>query len=208
MENIKDILASAGVEIEAEKLAEIEKGVLANYRSKAEADAKSAKVKELEAQLKDANEALETAKATDLTNAAEVEKMRERIAAYEQADKDRAAKADEAKARADFDAKLSDAIGDKAFTNDLVKQAVQNAAYALASANPDMDMNAVLSAVVGDSDGVWANPQQDVKKMPSGSTGSAAGTQSIQSLEDLKNMSVEDIRAHMAEVDKLLAAQK
>lgn len=208
MENIKDILASAGVEVEAEKLAEIEKGVLANYRSKAEADAKSAKVKELESQLAEANAALETAKQTDTSNAAEVEKMREQIAAYEQADKERAAKADEAKAREEFGAKLAKAVGDKEFANNLVRKAVENGAYALATANPDMPMESVLESVVGDSDGIWANPQQDVKKMPSGSTGSAAGTQSIQSIDDLKGMTPEEIRKHMAEVDRLLSAQK
>lgn len=42
----------------------------------------------------------------------------------------------------------------------------------------------------------------------SGNGGSAAGTQSVQNIEDLKGMSVEEIRAHMDEVNKVLSNQK
>lgn len=204
MENIRDILAGAGVEVEAGKLAEIEKAVLANYRTKAEVDSKSAKVAELEKQLAEANAAIETAKGTDTANAAEVERMREQIAAYEQAEAERRAQADEKSARDAFGSKLADAIGDKRFANAIVQGAVTDKAFAMSQANPNMSVADVLDAVVGDAAGVWQNPQQDVKKMPSGGKAAAGSTQGVQSMADLEGMSVEQIRANMAEVDKML----
>ena len=208
MRNIRDILGECGVELDADKLADVERAVLANYRTKAELDAKAAKLSELEQQLADANAAIETAKATDTANAAEVEKMRERLAAYEQADSERKAKADEQAARSEFDSKLADAIGEKRFANAIVQGAVSDKAFAMSQANPNMSVNDVLSAVVGDSDGVWQNPQQDVKKMPSGGPAAASATQAIGSMADLEGMSTEEIRKRMAEVDKMLASQK
>lgn len=204
MENIRDILAGAGVEVEAGKLAEIEKAVLANYRTKAEVDSKAAKVAELEKQLAEANAAIETAKGTDTANAAEVERMREQIAAYEQAEGERKAQAEEKAARDAFGSKLADAIGDKRFANAIVQGAVTDKAFAMSRANPNMSVTDVLDAVVGDADGVWQNPQQDRKKMPSGGKAAAGSTQNVQSMADLEGMSVEQIRAHMAEVDKML----
>lgn len=204
MENIRDILAGAGVEVEAGKLAEIEKAVLANYRTKAEVDSKSAKVAELEKQLAEANAAIETAKGTDTANAAEVERMREQIAAYEQAEAERRAQADEKSARDAFGSKLADAIGDKRFANAIVQGAVTDKAFAMSQANPNMSVADVLDAVVGDAAGVWQNPQQDLKKMPSGGKAAAGSTQGVQSMADLEGMSVEQIRANMAEVDKML----
>ena len=50
MKSIKDILKENGVELEEEALKKVESGVLENYRSKTETEAKAAKVKELEAQ--------------------------------------------------------------------------------------------------------------------------------------------------------------
>lgn len=204
MENIRDILANAGVEVEADKLAEIEKAVLANYRTRAEVDSKAAKVAELEQQLAEANAAIETAKTTDTANAAEVERMREQIAAYEQADAERRAESEQKSARDAFDSQLTDAIGDKRFANAIVQGAVTDKAFAMAQANPNMSVTDVLDAVVGDADGVWRNPQQDVKKMPSGGKAAATGNQSINSLADLEGMSADEIREHMAEVDKML----
>ena len=207
MENIRDILANAGVEVEQDKLAEIEKAVLANYRTKAEADAKTAKVAELEQQLADANAAIETAKSTDTANAAEVEKMREQIAAYEQADAERKAESEQKSARDAFDSKLTDAIGDKRFANAIVQGAVTDKAFAMSQANPNMSVTDVLDAVVGDADGVWQNPQQNINKMPSGGKAAATGNQSINSMADLEGMSADEILKRMAEVDKMLGNQ-
>lgn len=210
MKNIKDIIGELGIELDEAKLGDLEKAVLENYRTVAEVENKQSRIGELEQQLATANEALEAAKNADVSNADEVQAMRDKIAAYEKADEERKAQTEEEKARQEFDEKFGKAVGDKQFVNDIVRGAVADKAYAIAKANPDMDVAAILGGIVGDAEGVWQNPQQTVKKMPaaSGNGGSAAGTQTIQNIEDLKGMSVEEIRAHMDEVNKVLSNQK
>ena len=210
MKNIKDIIGELGIELDEAKLGDLEKAVLENYRTVAEVENKQSRVSELEQQLATANEALEAAKNADVSNADEVQAMRDKIASYEKADEERKAQTEEEKARQEFDEKFVKTVGDKQFVNDIVRGAVADKAYAIAKANPDMDVAAILGGIVGDAEGVWQNPQQTVKKMPaaSGNGGSAAGTQTIQNIEDLKGMSVEEIRAHMDEVNKVLSNQK
>lgn len=210
MKNIKDIIGELGIELDEAKLGDLDKAVLENYRTVAEVENKQSRISELEQQLATANEALEAAKNADVSNADEVQAMRDKIAAYEAADEERKAQTEEEKARQEFDEKFGKAAGDKKFVNDIVRGAVADKAYAIAKANPDMDVAAILGGIVGDAEGVWQNPQQTVKKMPaaSGNGGSAAGTQTIQNIEDLKGMSVEEIRAHMDEVNKVLSNQK
>lgn len=210
MKNIKDIIGELGIELDEAKLGDLEKAVLENYRTVAEVENKQSRISELEQQLATANEALEAAKNADGSNADEVQAMRDKIAAYEKADEERKAQIEEEKARQEFDEKFVKTVGDKQFVNDIVRGAVADKAYAIAKANPDMDVAAILGGIVGDAEGVWQNPQQTVKKMPaaSGNGGSAAGTQTIQNIEDLKGMSVEEIRAHMDEVNKVLSNQK
>lgn len=210
MKNIKDIIGELGIELDEAKLGDLEKAVLENYRTVAEVENKQSRISELEQQLATANEALEAAKNADVSNADEVQAMRDKIAAYEKADEERKAQTEEEKARQEFDEKFVKTVGDKQFVNDIVRGAVADKAYAIAKANPDMDVAAILGGIVGDAEGVWQNPQQTVKKMPaaSGNGGSAAGTQTIQNIEDLKGMSVEEIRAHMDEANKVLSNQK
>lgn len=210
MKNIKDIIGELGIELDEAKLGDLEKAVLENYRTVAEVENKQSRISELEQQLATANEALEAAKNADVSNADEVQAMRDKIAAYEKADEERKAQTEEEKARQEFDEKFVKTVGDKQFVNDIVRGAVADKAYAIAKANPDMDVAAILGGIVGDAEGVWQNPQQTVKKMPaaSGNGGSAAGTQTIQNIEDLKGMSVEEVRAHMDEVNKVLSNQK
>lgn len=210
MKNIKDIIGELGIELDEAKLGDLEKAVLENYRTVAEVENKQSRISELEQQLATANEALEAAKNADVSNADEVQAMRDKIAAYEKADEERKAQTEEEKARQEFDEKFVKTVGDKQFVNDIVRGAVADKAYAIAKANPDMDVAAILGGIVADAEGVWQNPQQTVKKMPaaSGNGGSAAGTQTIQNIEDLKGMSVEEIRAHMDEVNKVLSNQK
>lgn len=210
MENIKDIIGELGIELDEAKLGGLEKAVLENYRTVAEVENKQSRISELEQQLATANEALEAAKNADVSNADEVQAMRDKIAAYEKADEERKAQTEEEKARQEFDEKFGKAVGGKQFVNDIVSGAVADKVYAIAKANPDMDVAAILGGIVGDAEGVWQNPQQTVKKMPaaSGNGGSAAGTQTIQNIEDLKGMSVDEIRAHMDEVNKVLSNQK
>ena len=82
------------------------------------------------------------------------------------------------------------------------------AAFEKAKANPDMEAKAILDSVTVDEDGIWANPQRDPKKMPGANDGGGSNNTPIQSFDDLKNMSVEEVRKNMSEVNKLLEDQK
>lgn len=206
MKNVKDIAKEFGVA--EDKLDEFEKAVLENYRTVAELDGKAAKLTELEKQLAEAREAIEAAKNADGANAEEMTALKAKLQEFEDAEKARAAKQTEEQAKAEFAEKLREAIGDKEFANDIVKAAVSEQAYQIAKANPNMDIKAVLAGIVGEADGVWKNPQTAVKKMPAQGAMNPSGSGSINSIEDLKGMSVEQIRAHMKEVDSVLAAAK
>lgn len=205
MKNIKDILADFGVDL-GDKASDFEKAVVENYRTINDYNGKVARVSELETQLSEANDALKKAKETDPAKSAEVEEMRKTIADYQAKDEERR-KADAAKAaRDEFVGKFDAAVGDKKFASDFIRDTVFDKAFALSSKNPDMAVGSIIDSIVGNSEGVWANPQTSVKKMPSGEgTGGAAGSSAtIQNLSDLKGMSVDEIRKHMAEVDKAI----
>lgn len=206
LQNIEEILKANG--IEGDPAEAIAKAVGENYKTVAEVEQKAKKLTETQAALDNANKALDEAKKA--AKSADVDGLKAKIAEYEEAAKKRTEADEEAKKRATFDEKFGNAVGDKKFVNDIVRDAVADKAYAIAKANPDMDVAAILGGIVSDAEGVWQNPQQTVKKMPaaSGNGGSAAGTQSIQNIEDLKGMSVEEIRAHMDEVNKVLSNQK
>ena len=153
----------------------IKNGVLENYRSKAETEAKAAKVKELETQLEKANAALESASKVDPAKSEEIEALKTQIAEYEKAETERKNKEAETASRSDFKAKFDAEIGAKKFVSKVVGDAIFNAAYATSKANPDMSIEPT-----------------------------AQGVQPIQSLEQVKGMSVDDVRKHMDEINKLL----
>ena len=208
MDNIKDILKANGVELDDEKLKAIEKATLENYRTKAETDAKTQKVADLEEQLAKANEALEADQKADPKKAEEYEKMQEKLQEYKKAEEERKAKEAESAAQSEFDEKFKNELGDKKFANSIVEKAIKTAAYEKSKANPDMKLADVLASVTEDADGIWANPQRDPKKMPGANDGGGSGNPPIQSLDDLNGMSVDEVRRHMSEVNKLLEDQQ
>lgn len=203
MQDIQDILKAQGIEVTEEQMKAIKNGVLENYRSKAETEAKAAKVKELETQLEKANAALESASKVDPAKSEEIEALKTQIAEYEKAETERKTKEAETASRSDFKAKFDAEIGAKKFVSKVVGDAIFNAAYTTAKANPDMSIADVLKTATGDDKGIFANPQADPEKMPMGEP-TAQGVQPIQSLEQVKGMSVEDVRKHMDEINKLL----
>ena len=209
VKNIREIIGEFGIELDEGKLGEFEKAVLENYRTKSEVDNKQNRISELESQLASANDALEAAKSEDVGNAEEVQAMRDKIAAYEKAEEERKAQGEEQKSRSAFDEKFASALGDKKFVNAIVRGTVADKAYEVSKANPDMDLSAIIDGIVGDSEGIWENPQQSVKKMPAagGSGGSVSGSQTIQNLDDVAGMSVEQIREHMSEIDSLIKSK-
>jgi len=205
MKSIKDILKENGVELEEEALKKVESGVLENYRSKTETEAKAAKVKDLEAQLAKANAALEEAAKADPAKAEEFEQMKKQLEQYK-ADREKSeAEAAENASRAEFKQKFDKELGEKKFVSSVVGDAIFNAAYATAKANPDMSISDVLKLATNGDNGVYANPQADPAKMPMGDP-KPSGIQHVQNLDQIKGMSVDEVREHMGEINKLLSS--
>ena len=203
MENIIQILAGLEIEVPEGKRDALNKAVAENYKTVAEVNAKAEKIATLEKSLDEANAAIEAAKGADATNADEIAKMQERIKAYEDAEAERAAEAAEAEKRGAFDADFEKALDGRKFASELTRAAVADKVYGIAANNPDMQVSEIIKSVIGDDD-VFANPQQDVKKMPNTGIGSTGSNGVIQSLDQLHGMSVDEIRAHMGEIDNLI----
>lgn len=203
MENIIQILTGLEIEVPDEKRDALNKAVAENYKTVAEVNAKAEKIATLEKSLDEANAAIEAAKGADATNADEIAKMQERIKAYEDAEAERAAEAAEAEKRGAFDADFEKALDGRKFASELTRAAVADKVYGIAANNPDMQVSEIIKSVIGDDD-VFANPQQDVKKMPNTGIGSTGSNGVIQSLDQLHGMSVDEIRAHMGEIDNLI----
>lgn len=171
MKNLKTILAEHN--IEANDYEAVEKDVLANYVTRAEFDQKTAKAKDADAL---------TAKITDLE--ADKVSLQKVIDAYgeskpedvaqiktdyealkkQMADKDAAD--EKAKADQSFAEAMTEAVGDKKFANDLVKTATFAKVQDLHEANPAKGLADLLTEVTKDVDGIWVNPQQEVKPVP------------------------------------------
>lgn len=203
MENIMQILAGLEIDVPDEKRDALNKAVAENYKTVAEANAKAEKIATLEKSLDEANAAIEAAKGADATNADEIAKMQERIKAYEDAEAARAAEAAEAEKRGAFDADFEKALDGRKFASEITRAAVADKVYGIAANNPDMQVSEIIKSVIGDDD-VFANPQQDVKKMPNTGIGSTGTSGVIQSLDQLQGMSVDEIRARMGEIDNLI----
>lgn len=208
MENVKEILSRLGVE--TDKADELEKAILANYRTKAEVDSKTARISELEGKLKAAGDAGESESLRK-----QVEEQAAKLKQLED-EKAEAAKASEAaKERKEFEGRFAEATKGREFANSIVKGAIFDQAFAKAQANPDMDAKAIIDGLTADADGIWKNPQRDPNKLPKpGSTASKVSpiTSLDQAEAQTADMSASErvsfYRDHMAEIDKLIKEGK
>lgn len=206
MQNIRDILSGLGIEVPEDKATELDRLVIQNYRAIDDYKRVQQRADDLAAQLDAANDAIKAAQDADTSNADEMAQLKAKLDEYEKADAERQAKADEEKAKADFDGEFDEAIGDRQFASRLAGDAVRAKAFDMRKLNPNMAAADILSAVIGDDD-VWANPQRDPKKMPGSSDTGAQGVASIQNIEDVQAMTTDEINEHWDEVSKILAAQ-
>lgn len=165
VKGIKQIVADMGLGLTDEQAAELDKAVREEYVTRAEHSEKIARIEALTKQVEDFSE---RAKQLD-GDASKLEELRQRVAAYEKAEADRKAEEAEGKARRDFEAQLADAAGGREFANSMTKAAVLDRAWQRHQSNPDERAADTLAAVIGDENGVWANPQSDPHKMPAGS---------------------------------------
>ena len=206
MDNIKEILGKLeGVELTDEQIAQVEKDVLANYRTKAELDNKAQALAAAEATNKQLTEELEAAKNLDASNTSEVEAMKARLDEMI-AEQNAAKEKSEAEAKREaFKGAFAEALGGKRFANKIVGDTVFEKAYTMSSENPAMAVDAIVSQIVGDEPGIWLNPQQDPKKMPTpGNDNAGVGATPITSVDQIKGMTPDEINANWATVSELL----
>lgn len=201
MKNVETILQELGIDL-GEKAEDFKKEFNANYKTVAEVQSKTERVTALENELAEAKKALDAVKEASAGDADALKKAQDQIAAFEQEKAERDKAEAEKSAKADFGEKFKKAVGDKTFANDLIASTVEGKAYETAKANPDMDLATIIAGITGDNAGIWANPQTDPKKMPSGST--TQGVAQIRSLDDLANATPEFINEHWDEIQKLM----
>lgn len=162
MKDIEAILAENG--IPEDKREAVAKAVRENYRTIAEVTKKAERISELET----ANAEL-ASKVGELEGEGEkLDELRKQVAEYRQAEEERKAKAAEDAKRDSFRALFENALDGREFANSIVRDAVFENAYAQCQ-TVGTGVREAIDAAVGDSDGVWMNPQTNAKKMPSAS---------------------------------------
>lgn len=160
MKDIKAILET--YEIDADLQKSIEKEVLENYRTIKELEKKENRINELTEQLDNLKTEIEATK----ENGAKIEELQGLIANYEKEEKARAEAEQEKAKRDSFREVFNAQLGERQFINDLMRDTVFEKAYSMCSENKGIGAGDAITAVTKDIEGVWVNPQHDVKKMP------------------------------------------
>lgn len=160
MKDIKAILSA--FELSDDDREAIIKEVGENYRSIVEMTKKTDRIKELEEQ----NQALTEQVGNLEGDGEEVEKLREQVKTFEEAEAQRKAEAEEAAKRDQFRAVFDAAVGEREFSNDIIRDSIFDKAYARCTETTGLDAKKVIEEMTKDAEGVWKNPQQDVRKMP------------------------------------------
>ena len=203
MKTVQDILKENGVEGEVADA--IAKEVGENYRTIAETQQKGERIQALTDENAKLSEELAKVKELDGSNAEELAKLKEHIAELEGESEKRKAEDEEKAKAASFADSFKAALGDREFSGPIVRDAVMAKARKLSDDNPDLTVEEAIARAVGDGQGVWRNPQRDPNKMPIDVKG---GTAEVTSLEQVKDMSTEDINKNWSAISKLLAQQK
>lgn len=161
MKDIKAILE--GFTLTDEERESIIREVGENYRSVVEVTKKAQRIEELEKQ----NAAL-TEQVNNLEgDGEELEKLRKQVSDFEVAEEKRKADETEAAKRDSFRKAFDNAVGDRTFTNEVIREAIFEKAYKECGDDVAAGVTEALERLTKDTEGIWTNPQRDVKKMPS-----------------------------------------
>lgn len=162
MKDIKAILEDHAPSLDDDARAAILRDVQDNYRTVAEVEKKAQRIADLEARQAELSEqvgALEGA-------GDEVQALKDRVAEYERAEKERLEEADRATKRTAFERAFDDAVGDREFANDLVRKSVLESAMKACGESSAVGVREAIEAATKDVPNVWKNPQHDPAKMP------------------------------------------
>lgn len=161
MKDIKAILS--GFTLTDEERETIIREVGENYRSIVEVTKKAQRIEELEEQ----NKAL-TEQVNNLEGSGEeLQSLRDQVNAFAEAEEKRKADEIEAAKRDSFRVLFDAALGDKAFTNDIIRDSIFEKAYSQCKDTAGYDVKEAIESLTKDTDGIWKNPQNDPAKMPS-----------------------------------------
>lgn len=177
MKDIKTILE--GYELTDEQKSEIAKTVNENYKTVEEVAKKSKRIEELEK----ANEEL-TAQVEAMPDNAEVEKLKEQVQTYKDAEKQRKADEAEAEKRKSFNDAFNAALDGKEFVNQFTRDSVFEKAYERCKAETSMNAADAIKELTGGDETLFKNPQHDPHKMPDPKTISHNKDEGLSSAED------------------------
>lgn len=160
MKDIKAILE--GFDLTDEQRETIIKEVGENYRSIVEVTKKTQRIEELENQNKALTEQVNNLEG----DGEELENLRKQISDFEAAEEKRKAEETEAAKREKFRTAFDDAVGERTFTNDVIREAIFEKAYKRCGDDVATGAKEAIEELTKDTEGIWTNPQNDVKKMP------------------------------------------
>lgn len=160
MENIREIVARLGIECDA---AQLEKEVLANYRTIAEVDGTKAKIDALKADIeaRDAQIADLGKKVDELSaSGAEIDALKAQVEQYRASEQEAKAKAEADAAKQQFEQSFNDALKDRKFSNDFTRRAVMEEVRKMRETDSVSGLEALIDQVTKDVPDVWHNPNK------------------------------------------------
>lgn len=161
MKDIRAILSEHEIPEEAREA--IAKEVRANYKTVADWQKKADRIAELE----EANAAF-AEKVRALEGAgADVEALRQQVADMQAREAERERAEAEQADRERFDAAFQEAVGGREFVNGIVRDHVFQQVYGMCRQDAATSAKDALESVTAGIENAWANPQRDVRKMPS-----------------------------------------
>lgn len=174
MENIREIVARLGIECDA---AQLEKEVLANYRTIAEVDGTKAKIDALNADIeaRDAQIADLGKKVDELSaSGAEIDALKAQVEQYRASEQEAKQKAEADAAKQQFEQSFNVALKDRKFSNDFTRRAVMDEVRKMRETDSVSGIEALIEQATKDVPDVWLNPNKpNPQTVPGAVTGKA-----------------------------------
>lgn len=145
-----------------EQVKTLDEKVRENYVTRSEHEEKLARIQTLTEQVEHLNESLESTEGAE----AKIKALEEQVKAFEDAEAERKSQEEEQAAIKVFVDEFDAAVGEKQFANAVTRQHILTEAFNVRKDNPSMKAEDILDQVVGDQNGIWANPQAEPAKQP------------------------------------------
>ncbi len=162
MKDIRTILNENAQDLTDEQVKTISDLVIENYRTIKDYNSKVERIKALENQTKDLTSQVESLDG----NTEELEELRKTVEEYKASEERRKAEKEEQEKRESFMTVFEKALGDNEFANDLIRDTVFEKVYQKCSETTGTDAKSALKDITENMDGVFKNPQRDIRRMP------------------------------------------